>query len=452
MKRLVIDNFRCYRHFEIEFKPRVNLVVGDNASGKTSLLKACKYALSSFFAGFSDDNTSWSSPARNEFRQITVDGITRPEKSIAISFSMVSGMFPSVEDGKTGECVDPAQAEGLYTIMKRSTKNSRPSVAGLSGFKRYALQLKNALYSDDAGENSKREFALPLFAAFSTEDIHSVRKLQIGKFNDYFPKDSFGYYECLNGAGFLQYWIKRLLVLAETERFQPEAEIVCRAVTDALGPAGCGIIDCVMVRPIRKKVFFRLADGREVDTDQLSDGYRRLVNIVMDIAFRAAILNRGYFGLEAARETRGCVLIDEIDLHLHPSLQGCVLEGLRNAFPNLQIIATTHAPMVMAGVETGIDNGVFRLSYSPQTGYSAVSIDAYGLDVSSVMEQELGLPARDRKVDESLKKLFGLIDEDKIDEAKAMLSGLVGRFGDRLPEVSQAETMISLLSDGYEED
>ena len=59
MKSIKIENFRCFEHLEIEFKDRINLLIGDNAAGKTSLLKACKYALSAWFSGFSDENTRW---------------------------------------------------------------------------------------------------------------------------------------------------------------------------------------------------------------------------------------------------------------------------------------------------------------------------------------------------------------------------------------------------------
>ncbi|MFC2507853.1 MAG: AAA family ATPase [Bacteroides sp.] len=80
MKRLILENFRCFERFEIEFKPGINLLVGDNASGKTSLLKACKYALATFFAGFSDDNTRWVTPQKDDFRQVEVGEISMLEE------------------------------------------------------------------------------------------------------------------------------------------------------------------------------------------------------------------------------------------------------------------------------------------------------------------------------------------------------------------------------------
>lgn len=57
MKYIRLENYRCFQTFYMEFAPRVNLLVGDNASGKTSLLLAMRTALSAFFLGYSDENT-----------------------------------------------------------------------------------------------------------------------------------------------------------------------------------------------------------------------------------------------------------------------------------------------------------------------------------------------------------------------------------------------------------
>lgn len=62
MKSIVLSQFRCFENFEIEFKRGLNVLVGDNANGKTSVLRACKFALSTFFVGFSDENTRLQTP------------------------------------------------------------------------------------------------------------------------------------------------------------------------------------------------------------------------------------------------------------------------------------------------------------------------------------------------------------------------------------------------------
>jgi len=103
---------------------------------------------------------------------------------------------------------------------------------------------------------------------------------------------------------------------------------------------------------MRGKVYFRLMDGRMVEAELLSDGYKRLVNIVLDVAIRCALLNRVKYGVDSYAYTHGTVIIDEIDEHLHPSLQQRVLKVLQHNFPQIQFIVTTHAPMVISSVES----------------------------------------------------------------------------------------------------
>ena len=86
MKRIRITNFRCFSEQDITFKRGINLLVGDNASGKTSVLRACKYVLSAFFSGFSDDNTKWVSLGEDDFRVEYINNSIAPEKPIGIEF------------------------------------------------------------------------------------------------------------------------------------------------------------------------------------------------------------------------------------------------------------------------------------------------------------------------------------------------------------------------------
>lgn len=423
IKQIKLEHFRCYADLSLDLKHGVNLLIGDNASGKTSLLKACRYVLSSFFAGYSDENTHWSSPWDADFSVSVIEGVVQPEPSVKISFKVF----------------DWPDEEVTFQILKKSKKNSRPLIGGLQPYRDYARGLL------DSGDE------LPLFASFTTEDIHSTRKINLDKFKKYHQKASFGYYECLNGSGFLPYWQKRMLVLKEAGENLQEIEVVRRAVIDSLGSEGCGVISDVEVRHNLGEVYYTLSDGRKVPTDFLSDGYRRVVNIVTDIACRSSLLNGRLYGLEAAKQTKGTVLIDEIDMHLHPKMQARVLRGLKNAFPNLQFIVSSHAPMVMTNVENNQQDGVFKLDYDGNT-YKAVPSDPYGLDATAITEDILQQPARNTEVDFQLKSLFGLIDEGRYDQARTLLRDLKERFGQRLSELAKAETMICLLSESDEED
>lgn len=90
--------------------------------------------------------------------------------------------------------------------------------------------------------------------------------------------------------------------------------------------------------------------NRQLPLNLQSDGVKAMVGLVGDLASRAWLLNP-QFGEEAAQKTPGIVLIDEVDMHLHPTWQQGVVQSLREAFPKVQFILTTHSPQVLSTVE-----------------------------------------------------------------------------------------------------
>lgn len=422
-----MSHYRCFSDLHLKFGNKITLLVGDNASGKTTVLKALRSVLSTFFTGFSDDYTRFLGLTKDDFTiQSSAVGL-QTDKPISVVFCLHGH-------------------EGTLELM---TKKGRTLGKPLKAMRQYSKNLYTVMFDKDGN----RVFALPLMACFTTEDIHSSRKLKTDPFKKYFHKPSFGYFECLRGEGFLRYWTKRLLVLKEGQKSLVEVECVRLAVQKALGKEGCNIIYDIDIRPNQGKVYYKFMDGREVDTDNLSDGYARLVNIVVDIAFRCALLNAGLYGVNSYKKTHGTVLIDEIDLHLHPSLQSVVLKSLSDTFEGLQIIVTTHAPMVMSSIENANGNSIYHLNYSEVIGYTYTIREClYGQDASTVIESALGLSPRIKVVEEELIELFDLIDKDKFTEAKSHLDNLRARFGDHLPELSKAEAMLNLLNDTDDSD
>ena len=85
--------------------------------------------------------------------------------------------------------------------------------------------------------------------------------------------------------------------------------------------------------------------------DMMSDGFKAMINIVSEIAYRCIELN-GFLGNDAIKKTPGIVMIDEVDLYLHPHWQQHILSDLQSAFPLLQFIVTTHSPFIVQSVES----------------------------------------------------------------------------------------------------
>lgn len=447
MKNISINSFRCFSRLDVTFRPGVNLFVGDNASGKTSLLSACKYVISSFFSGFSTSDTKWLSPKECDFMHLEYAGVVADDLPISISFVCNTDILPPLSNR---EVVKPFDLDKVQVIRKNSAKNSRPLLSGLRDVKNYAESLQLCYLVVDAVSNVQYHLKpLPLFVSYSTEDIHTSRKIDLDRFCRYAQKRSFGYYLCLEADGLMKYWMKRLLVLKEAgQMYDEEILVVKNAIISVLGPDGCDIIYDMQVRPNVGKVFFTLKDGREVESDLLSDGYKRLVSIVVDMAERCSILNRPVFDADALRKTKGVVILDEIDLHLHPSLQSRIVDSLRRTFSGVQFIMSTHSPMVMSGVRNDEDTVVYRMFYNESKRvYEVQEVYPYGMDISSIAKHILGLPDRTLNVQIQLDKLMQEIDNENYDNAKLLLEQLTQELSPDIKELIEARTIINLESE-----
>lgn len=454
MYRITINNFRCYEKVSMTFRKGINLLIGDNAVGKTSLLRACNLVINSFFSGYSDEYTKWKSADNDDFREIKSEDVQTDELPIKIGFQLSETDMPCIAlpDGTstclydTNSLLDLSYPE--YYIEKKSKKNSRNLITGLKPFKEFAALLQ--AHSHGMVDGKVIQFnALPLYAYFTTEDIHSTRKFDKEKreFKKYPQKPSFGYVESFDCRGLLDCWIKRLLVLKEAKKGDQEIECVRRAIISALGPDGCNIIADMEVRSNANEVYFIFCDGREVRSDLLSDGYRRLVSIVIDLSFRCALLNKIKFGEEAYRHTHGTVIIDEIDEHLHPDLQARILKSLHNTFPKLQLIVSTHAPLVMSSVETNDDNVVYKLEYQDGV-YTHKELNTYGLDASTIMDVYMGQVPRDITVDVEIKAIEKQIDAENYKAAREALDIMLERPGGKdNPELANLDATLSFFEE-----
>lgn len=431
MRNVEIKNFRCYENKSIEFRSGINLLIGDNSVGKTSLLRACNLVMNAFFAGYSDDNTVWKSADDNDFRNT---GIT--EEPIEISFQLGNWDFQPIN----GVEID---TESIFKIEKKSKKNARNLVTGLGALKTHAQQLQKRSHEKVDGKILQHH-ALPLYACFTTEDIHTVRKFDKSRFKMHVHKPSFGYYESFDCKGLMECWIKRLLVLKEAKVGEDEINNVRNAIIEALGPNGCNVIDDMDIRYNDGKVYFHFIDGRTAVADLLSDGYRRLINIVMDIAFRSALLNKAMYGDQSYKHTFGTVIIDEIDEHLHPALQVRVLKALQMTFPKIQFIVSTHSPLVISSVENRPENVVYKLEYDDGV-YSHREINAYGLDSNLILEEKVGVLSRIPEIDSKFKSALDYISKRNLDSAKREIDELEKLTDPNQPDLVKLRAILNRI-------
>ena len=172
--------------------------------------------------------------------------------------------------------------------------------------------------------------------------------------------------------------------------------------------------------------------------DTLSDGQRGLIAMVADIARRACLLNP-HLEDKVLEETPGIVLIDELDLHLHPKWQRSIVKNLKKTFPKIQFIATTHSPQIIGECKTDEIDRVIRVT---EQGGELVH-NAYGKDSNAVLRSVMGAEDRDPEITKVLEELFNHIDEDEFDEARGTIEKLREAKAESIYEITEAEHLIA---------
>jgi predicted ATP-binding protein involved in virulence len=154
-------------------------------------------------------------------------------------------------------------------------------------------------------------------------------------------------------------------------------------------------------------------EKRELTLNQLSAGYRNMLALVMDFARRLAQANPH---LENPLEAEAILMIDELDLHLHPTWQQKIIPDLRKVFPNTQIIATTHSPEIVTTVD---HNQVWILE---DYQIKPCPYLTKGMKSSDIVRYVLGLQNLRPDTEESRKltALFQAIDNENLEEAKRL--------------------------------
>jgi hypothetical protein len=183
----------------------------------------------------------------------------------------------------------------------------------------------------------------------------------------------------------------------------------------------------------------RFDDGRVLGFQRLSDGYRNILAMVADIAWRCAVLNP-HLEERATLETEGVVLIDELELHLHPRWQREILGTLRKAFPRIQFIATTHSPQVIASAEPEW----IRILTGGETAITPSHV--HGRDTNALLEDIMGVPSRPEWAKEELDKLFAAIDRGELDEARRLVTALETALGPDDADLTRARFMLEMES------
>ncbi|MCI6805357.1 MAG: AAA family ATPase [Prevotella sp.] len=467
LKKLHISNFRCFRDYTIEFAPGVTVLFGKNGSGKSTLIHAIHKALSFAFKNDKVEegeltlSSGFPTLRPNQYRK--KEDIVRDEKS-GLSLPYI--------------CIH-AEADFLETTLDwdmyalTSTFALQPS--------KYKTAYKLLM------SRIKETGTFPVFAYFSDSFPHistkasTLSKTQLSLRN-------LGYLGWDDETAYSDLWITRLTkiwtiwnrakmnvmqeesALAKCEKLKASGDIneneyredvdLHRArLENALkdfnkyNPEISSIRECLVnfskklpgidVQNVFVSVYeedglcLETKDGQNPPFEKLPAGYKRIFYMALDIAYRSYILN-------GTTDSEGIVVIDEIDLHLHPALEQVILQCFQETFPNIQFIVSTHSPLVLTDIDTVTGrNKVMRMT--PACDAPEEWRNIHGIDYNQMLEENMDVSKRKPEIQELFDKAWDEVAEKDTEAAKATVAELEAKTPADQIELIQLRAIINRI-------
>jgi predicted ATP-binding protein involved in virulence len=398
----------------------VTVLVGDNATGKTALLEALVSSLCPFVAALTG----------------------KPQEILKASDVRVVrkdiGGIPDSQKPEPIEIVTRVEFQGISFewLRKLSIVDSKPVDVKDNTLFKSAEGLKDAV-------GHHQTVPLPVICYYGTQRLWQPHLPAAAQWSESLQRQD-GYRDCLHAAStheLMLNWMRRLTYAEIQEQNKsPQLQAIQRAVTACISLA-------TQFRFSIKYDELQIVTANDelIRFTELSDGYRNIVAIVADIAWRASILNP-HFGALAPTLTEGIVVIDEIDLHLHPRWQRRILSDLRTTFPRIQFITTTHSPFIVQSLQAG----EFVILDPENLESEPTEIEPNKLSPEDITERILGveLPQRSWRRENEAKvaeEYFQLLDSApaanraEIENLKSQLDKLLAPYHDNQAFVALLE-------------
>ncbi|MEZ3436355.1 MAG: AAA family ATPase [Lachnospiraceae bacterium] len=342
LRNIRLLNFRKFDNSTYELNPRMNVFIGKNASGKTAVLEAATVILGAYLTAFKEYVPSrfGQNISDNDVLRKSV----KPVKSVAVTSSVKQ--FPCIVssqimwDNNPMECIRALEKEG-----------GRTKSVGKNSMREIIAEWEKAI---KAADGSDEEQIYPLVLYLSSARLWNENRT--GEMEK-IPSRTDAYQRCLDqkrGSQTSFEYIKLLGSLASEENDGiplPAYEVIMDAVKyslrEELTPG-----QQVLFSSRFGEIAVKNPDGTVIDFSVLSDGYRNVIKIVTDIATKMCILNP-YLERDTLKKTPGIVVIDELDLSLHPTWQRRIVRILKELFPKVQFICATHSPFIIQSLEPG---------------------------------------------------------------------------------------------------
>lgn len=413
IRSIGIENFKAISKMELRLKPGVNLLLGDNGVGKTSVLDAIVVALGGYLNGVNGVST----------KNVLLSDIKMDTHNVGSASTGVVFEVPvkiSCEMDVHNDIMEWSR------IREDESANRKTKIEKKQGdITKYARSLTNDLNAE-----------LPILSYQSSLRASQTRRGDFGaEMKKKMDDRRCGYLGCLDSVLDLKR-IKEWCYEMERMAFDQDRKI---EEYENFKEIVVGVMQKMDQLKEKPRIFYSRQykdmayseNGEITPISCLSAGYQSVLWMIMDIAYRLATLNPGKSDLT---KCEGIVLIDEIDMHLHPKWQWNVLQTLESTFPNIQFIIATHSPIIISSCKSG---NLILIDDNQEITYLK---NAYGYSVKDVLELCQGSSEILGDMKNKLEAFDKAMNVDDYEQAKEILRELRTEYGADNSEVMKAET------------
>ena len=403
IKSLHLVNYRGIEDLTVEFSAGVNLIIGNNGVGKSSLLGGVSLALNSMLFGI--ESSADQKLTRDDVRVVTalVGSVTE-----SIKYCMPVSVHCVFELGGTDydtsyDYDEDSQGDIALATHKQQVKYE-------------AINKMKELVND-------KDSCLPLLSYQGDERQFFTSMKQVNRPSGQIERRQ-GYKDCLKGTGSvgeIQDWCAQMDYAGyrlgqEATEYVLFKDIVSRFIRKLEDKNDIS----VEFSPKLNRLVYS-ESGRGYLVHNLSAGYQSVLCLVMELAYRTALLNPS---LDSMEDLEGVVAIDEIDIHLHPRWQWKILGALRATFPKVQFVIATHSPIVISSAEDA------KLILMENPNKVRELPDAYGNNVGDVLELTQGSSEMPDEVKKWRREIEQALDENDLAKAERIIQATAEQLGD----------------------
>jgi len=402
INRLRLRNFRGFKDAEFHFNPGMNLIVGINGAGKSTVLDALSIAFSKILPKFT------VSDSKDNRLSFTANDITIGYKKLEVDVDFQASGIPfecNIWFAKSDNFKIKPDSEHILDTIKNA--ENQPLVVYFAT-QRSIITVKKYkekdMYKMASGDPS---------AAFP--EALKPRNLRLTEFTDWYLAQN----ALLN------------------ENYSPAKRSI-----EALNKAVTSFLDqFTNLRVVGKSDLVLDKDGLTLNINQLSEGERGLLALILDLVKRLLQANPDLE--DPLKDGKAVVLIDELDLHLHPRWQRMVVKKLTEIFPSCQFIATTHSPQIIGEVEpTGL---TLLQKEGDRILVKQKGLQSFGLDSSWILKHLMETEPRNFRVQSQINSIEDALEEGDLDSARNKLDALKDMIYGRDDQVIRLEASINNL-------